>query len=111
MAFRLPYFPLTANVWHYSHWSGTVPPVLAPDLRPICNLVPGRRDFDFTQNLSSYLLLPKDTDIRFSESGVWSGAAPTDPDLVEVPAGSGRYYRVWDVERSGAGFANEHVVA
>lgn len=111
MAYRLPQFPLSCNIWRYSNWAGTIPPVNMPDNAQFVNLIPGRRNFDSVVNLTSYLLLPFGTDIRFSENGIWTGRLPTNPDLVECPAGSGRYYTVWDVETSGGGFANEHIVA
>lgn len=48
-----------------------------------------------------FLLLPKGTDIRSTVCGV-------APDVVEVPAGTGRYYSVEMVDDVARGFANEY---
>jgi hypothetical protein len=50
------------------------------------------------------LLLPMRTDIRAS----WNGASE---DLVEVPAGSLRFYGVYWVDDVGRGFLNEYRLA
>lgn len=100
MAYVLPTFNLNVNVWRGPQ---TLPPGGAPDLTPIGNLAAGRRlPFDNTSAvLDMYLLLPAGTDIRSSINA-------TDPDVVEVPAGSGRFYLVAFVDDLGKGFANEH---
>jgi len=108
MAFTIPQFPLTVNIWH----DGPVFfPVGPPDLIVMGNLAWGRRvavpSTGGTGSLgvplfTMTLLVPKLTDIRGRLSTV-AGA-----DVVEVPAGSGRYYEVIYVDDLGKGFANEH---
>lgn len=107
MPFVVPTFNLPINVWH----NGAVPPA-APDLVTVANLTPGRRAITpfvgsaggATNPANMYLLLPIGTDIRDSK-------AATGDDLVEVPAGTGRFYTVRFVDDVGAGFANEHRLA
>jgi len=107
MAFTLPEFNITCNIWHVGHQTFPLP---APDLVSDCNLAFGRRVLshdNFRANESSFLmqlLLPPGTDIRdLSCSAV--------TDLVEVPAGSGRFYQALFVDDIGKGFGNEHRVA
>jgi len=74
-----------------------------------CNLAYGRRsslndELSGTQNggsMAMSLLLDAGTDVRdLSCSAV--------QDVVEVPAGSGRWYQVYNVDDIGRGFPNEH---
>lgn len=107
MAFTLPVFNLTCNIWR-----GPWLPLHPVDVVSPCNLAYGRRvqtNFgNFTGGPGSAvvmtLLLPPLTDVR-------SWVQSADPDAVEVPAGSGRYYRVEGVDDVGKGFANEHRAA
>jgi hypothetical protein len=109
MAFTVPDFPLTCNIW-----TGPAFPAGAPRLTSPCNLAFGKRvtisPEDVTTNVAllaaSQLLLPKLTDIRDASCNVVNGA-----DIVECPAGSGRYYFSEYVEDLGKGFANEHRIA
>jgi hypothetical protein len=106
MAFTLPTFNLNANIWRVSGTGGNY---AAPDVVTLCNLSPGRRVFTAIPTviaaqktaLVMELLLPKLTDIR----SAWNGL---QADLVEVPAGSKRFYGVNDVDDIGKGFVNEH---
>ena len=106
MPFILPTFNLDVNV--FSNGDPTQPPRLT------CkgNLAWGRRVgqptvggdpigsvFDYPGTMT--LLVPLGTDIR-------DIAAASGFDVVEVPAGSGRTYRVLSVDELGGGFANEH---
>jgi hypothetical protein len=50
------------------------------------------------------LLLPKGADVRGPQD-------ITSADVIEVPAGSGRWYGVYAVDDIGKGFANEHRAA
>lgn len=106
--FVLPSLPLPIRIWRYSNWGGTIPPANVPDVSAMANLIPGRREIEQVTSGSAFILVDKLTDIRFSESGVFSFLPASDPDLVEVPSGSGRFYMVADVEKVGGGFANEH---
>jgi len=107
LMYTLPAFNLTVNIWHWPHDRFTDP----PDLVTTGNLAWGKRtasstsnDFTFTGfgKLCPILLCPQRTDIRSQEkTGVVN-------DVVEVPAGTGRFYEVIYVEDLGRGFANEH---
>jgi hypothetical protein len=110
MAFILPAFNLSVNIWRSSAGQ---PPVGAPDVVTIGNLAMGRRvqvgSIGGTTSLGvpfygMSLLVPALTDVR---------ADPyfTSADTVEVPAGSGRWYYVVFVDDIGKGFANEHRAA
>ena len=105
MGFQPPTFVVPVNIWH----SPNVPPA-APDITVTCNLAWGKRIAAITGleqlsgNLIMTLLLPMLTDIRSSIQG-------TNSDIVEAPAGSGRFYVVFDVDDIGKGFANEHRAA
>jgi hypothetical protein len=107
MAFVLPNFNLTCNI------HSVVAGVHTFRLGSPCNLALGRRtglilgagvqDNGFDA-LTPSLLLPALTDIRDSSCG-------GEMDIVEVPAGTGRWYLVAGVDDIGKGFANEHRVA
>lgn len=100
MAYVLPTFNLTGNCWH-----GLNHPPAAPDLVFDCNLCFGRRigPFDaITTAFCMQLLVPAGTDLRTPVQGI------PNFDLVEVPAGTGRFYRVQWVDDLGKGFDNEH---
>ncbi len=106
MAYSIPTFNLTCNIWRFQPPPPGGPPALSPD----CNLAVGRRvsiptvEGDLTTAYGSMtLLLPKGTDIRDA-----SCVASLAGDLVEVPAGSGRFYFVAYVDDVGKGFLNEH---
>lgn len=103
MPFVLPNFNLNVNVWH-----GPVPNVsLPPDVVVKGNLAWGKRvNIGFGEGGATIsLLLPALTDVRTPACYVGSGF-----DLVEVPAGTGRYYVVQNVDDIGKGFSNEHRV-
>lgn len=109
MAFTLPEFNLTCDIY-----SG---PYLTKAFRISVdgNLAFGRRvnwvphDIgaiveDLAVSWEMFLLLPPLTDVR---STISSGQG----DVIEAPAGSGRWYGVAAVEDIGKGFDNEHRVA
>lgn len=107
MAFRIPTFNLTANVWRGLSFVGPLPP---PDLVVQANLQFAHKSkVDIADNpgLTSlmYLLVPAGTDIR----GRWQ---PTfQADAVEIPAGSRRFYAVIFVDDVAKGFGNEYRIA
>jgi len=94
MAFTLPTFNLPCGI--YTNYA-----VRVFRLPVMVNLSPGRRIHVGQGLYSNYLLLPKLTDIR-------DGYSTTGNDAVEVPAGSGRWYFVEDVDDVAKGFANEY---
>jgi hypothetical protein len=107
MPFRIPTFILDVNIWRR-----TVAVTATPSISTNGNLVLGSRsattprDFETsTQHVTAmHLLLPALTDIRPYNlyQGDWL------EDVVEVPAGSGRYYYVTDVDDVAKGFGNEY---
>lgn len=105
--FSLPTFNLTVNAWRSIH----NPLVDPPDTVEDCNLAWGRRASVPASGGTSTvgvvftamtLLLPPLSDVR---DGLQPG---TGADVVEVPAGSGRFYDVLLVDDIGKGFPNEH---
>lgn len=108
MSYSIPQMPLLFAVWSNADDPTTDPP---RDFDIPCNLGWGRRGLSSspgfvgsgTAPALAQLLVPAGTDIR----GMANQAA-TDPDWVEVPQGSGRYYIVWQVDDIGKGFPNEH---
>lgn len=99
--------PLTINCWH---GAVTIPPLIPPSLTFTGNLAWNKRvavpSTGGTGSLgiplfTMTLLVLAGTDIRGRDSS-------SGPDIVEVPAASGRYYEVVYVDDLGKGFANEH---
>lgn len=106
MSFRLPTFNLPCSIWRHNRDWRTLP----PDVETFCNLTPGKRvtipvAFTTVTALGSVymmVLLPKGTDIRSNED------SPVQGDLIMVPTGTTRLYRVHFVDDIGKGFDNEH---
>jgi hypothetical protein len=114
MSFVLPTFNLTVSGWRRL---GNGRTYAAPDFSVTGNLSVGRRvmiagspwtttygELTITAAIPVELLLPAFTDIR----AAWNAQLE---DLVEVPAGTKRFYRVVQVDDIGKGFANEHRIA
>lgn len=105
MAFVLPTFNLTCNIFTNPYTPGD-PPRIADQ---ICQLrAPAANNGGFGSGLLAVtqiiqLLLPPGTDIRDTYCTPTSRA-----DFVEAPAGSGCFYQVMWVNDIGKGFANEH---
>ncbi len=108
--YQVPAFPLPVNVWRNP---GGVP-VGAPTLTTVGNLGVGSKviqtDFDWPSiidpsapTMLRYMLFPAGVDIR--------GGLQVSLDWVEVPAGSGRFFQVNDVEQIAYGFQNWHQIA
>lgn len=109
MSFKLPTFNLNFNLWRaYNFSTSPMPPIAPPTLTTGCQLRPTLTALQQNNNApggpTAVLLVPKLTDIRPVRS-------PIVGDMVEVPAGSGRFYHVQAVEDRAKGFANEHRVA
>lgn len=104
MPFVLPTFNLSCNIYTRP-WNGTDPPRLVVD----CQLRGQGNNFKaWAYSVTgfvgaSWALFPPGTDLRdgFTTSG-------SNSDLVELPAGSGRFYGVGYVDDLGRGFPNEH---
>jgi hypothetical protein len=108
MSYVLPNFNLFVNVWRVLGAGGTY---AAPDAQFNCNLSPGKRVMmgivPVGPNegvMCMELLLPSGVDVRSRWNNI-------ERDLVEVPAGSERFYEVIQVDDIGKGFANEHRIA
>lgn len=111
MAYRLPTFNLLCNIttMDFPH----EPAVPHPPFRIVnqaCQLTYGRRVNVVSTGgtaqagvlvVSMSLLLPPLVDIRGPQD-------VTSPDMVECPAGTGRWYWVAAVDDIGKGFTNEH---
>jgi len=105
MAFTLPEFPLSVDVYNGPWLTKTF------RLNTDANLAIGRRvitDAQFRNvgadvyNGLVNLLFPPGTDVRDANCNV-----PAN-DIVEVPTGSGRWYGIAFVDDFGKGFSNEH---
>jgi hypothetical protein len=107
MAFSVPTFNLVCNVF--------TGPFLAKVLRIAnlpCNLAVGRRtnayqpafQTDTGGASSPMLLVPARSDLR--DNGCVGGY-----DVVEVPAGTGRFYALVQVDDMARGFPNEYRIA
>lgn len=112
MPYSIPTFPIQCDVYD-GPWGSHAVRISGLS----CNLAMGKRVYannvlaDFTVigtpyafGLSPVLLVPALSDLRSHMQGV-------PPDLVQVPAGSGRWYEVRDVEDVGKGFPNEYRAA
>jgi hypothetical protein len=107
MAFTVPTFNLLCNVFPLPA------PFIVPRLVNVpCNLQFGRRPQSFSGGLASEtlapilmsLLVPALTDLRCA-------AQADEGDVIECPAGSGRFYLTLGVDDVGKGFPNEFRVA
>ena len=104
MAYSLPTFNLFADVWRDTGGGYVVVDTIE------CNLAMGKRIswFNTAQGglgdfagLTPVLLCPPLTDVRDRSCGGVS-------DVIECPAGSGRWYAAEAVDDIGKGFSNEH---
>lgn len=113
MAYRLPDFPISCGIYTPDTPNTPAVPSSGPRVVSVCNLAWGRRvntpstggtSTPGILTTSMTILLPALTDIRGPQDSV-------SFDMVEVPAGSGRWYQVTGVDDIGKGFANEHRAA
>ena len=114
MSYRLPTFNLLCNITQpdlAGNAAVPTPPYRLVDVD--CQLTYGRRVSVAATGgtaqvgtivTSMNLLLPEMTDVRGPQDTV-------SFDMVEVPAGTGRWYYVTFVDDIGKGFANEHRTA
>jgi hypothetical protein len=107
MAFTLPTFNLTCNIFSVvggAHFFRLDSPCnLAMGRRTALDRSAGEQDAGIL-GLTPTLLLPPLTDIR-------DASTMLESDLVEVPAGTGRFYLAVCVDDIGKGFPNEHRAA
>jgi len=107
MAYREPVYNLDVNIWH----SGTTPPVGAPDVQTVGNLAWGKRVNVPTAGVTGFLLPVLMMTMQLllpAHTNIWGDPLLVSGCVVEVPAGTGRYYNVVFVDDLGKGFANEH---
>lgn len=103
MPFAAPQFNLLCNIWG----GNVVPPVGLPRIaNQLCQLAWDRTagvPFLVGANIVHVMLLrvPAGTDLRDQLSATFQ-------DVVEVPAGSGRFYTCWRVDDVARGFPNEY---
>jgi hypothetical protein len=98
---NVPQFPLIANIWRFGNAPPNLPDVITPaqlhvgvQMRQIQGLA------TFSEGMiTRFIYAPKGTDIR----PFWRNSN----DFVELPAGSGRFYSVMDVDDVAKGFPNE----
>jgi hypothetical protein len=111
MGFRLPTFNIMANLWKNPNDPSFGP----PDVAVGCQLrAPGKQSVSLTTDplaptsllVEWELLLPAGTDIADAFSSAFGVG-----DVVEVPAGSTRYYWVEIVDDVARGFPNEYRIA
>ena len=106
MAFQAPTFNITCNVW-----TGTSPPPAAARITGLpCQLRAAGKQSTGQDQINSWsflwlLLVAKGTDLRDYAN------TPSGSDILEVPAGSLRYYTVQYVDDVARGFTNEYRVA
>lgn len=108
MAYRLPTFNLNCRIRRYVAGPYPVGGPVAGSVPSICQLTyarhPGQQSAVGFNVPRMILKVPALTDIRMV--GVGNGVA--NPDLVEVPLGSGLWYSVFAVMDVAKGFANEY---
>jgi hypothetical protein len=104
MSFTVPNFNLLCNVYDGPWSTKTARLLLLP-----CNLAMGRRVQQLGPSVlfapegaaAPNLLVPAFSDVRDSSCALF-------PDLIEVPAATGRWYQVNLVDDVGKGFPNEY---
>lgn len=107
MAFQQPNYNITVNIWRWNLTPLTQPPSVAD---AEANFAWGKRVSSMSTGgtgsagvivTTSTLLLASSVDIR-------DQYMETAGDQVEVPSGSGRFYRCMTADFIGYGFPNEH---
>jgi len=111
MAFHVPDFNLTANIWH----AVPTPPALpvgAPNIAALpCNLRIMKTADTITSQGSqptAFLSVPAGSDLRVSVGWRSILSPPGNAPIAEVPAGSGRIYQIWSVDDVAKGYPNEY---
>jgi hypothetical protein len=107
MSYKLPAFNLNANIWRYAAGVPGGAPVgvasvcLAWGRRVAAPFSGGTAELGIVA-VSPTALFPIGTDVR-------DGGDGAGQDIVEIPAGTGRYYYCVFVDSIGRGFLNEHI--
>ena len=107
MAFQLPNFNITVNIWTVGMNPATTPPRVsgAP-----ANLAWGKRVSTMSTGGtgSAGVLVSTMTLLIESTCDIRGRQATGGSDTVEIPAGSGRYYVCETADYIGYGFPNQH---
>jgi len=117
MGYRLPTLNLVCNI--FSGTTGNTPPTAPPTAPARLTNVPCQLTYGERVNggatggtsepgiivMGMNILLTKLTDVRGGQDN------STGYDIIECPAGSGRWYICWAVDDIGKGFTNEHRTA
>jgi len=105
MAFVLPTFNITADIYTWSTTGLPTTPRLTVDcqLRPPAMTNASSSVASSTFHCGMVMLVAKETDVRD-----YYCAPGNSPDVVQCPPGSGRWYTVYYVDDVAKGFANEH---
>lgn len=102
MGYKLPTFNLLCNIWDAYDFA-VDPPAIDPSFPNVpCNLQYARK-MHYPGNGIMFLLLPKGTDVEDATL-----LANSVVDIVEVPAGSKRWYCVMSVDDVMKGFPTEY---
>lgn len=106
MAYAIPKMPILCNIFTFNTPTAGPPRAAGRpcQLRGVSFPTSAGHAANLQQPTSWILVLPKREDIRDG----WSNFSP---DIVEVPAGTGRFYRVLYVDDIARGFTNEYRVA
>jgi hypothetical protein len=108
-SFAMPNFNLDAAVWHNP---GSYPPDYPPpDLTLKCNLANGRVSHILNvqqRTPTAQVLIAGSSALFPANSDIRDAACFSNPDVVEIPHGSGRFYWVAYCDDIAKGFANEH---
>jgi len=107
VAFQLPNFNITVNIWT----GPNAPPFGAPRVAAApANLAWGKRVSSMSTGGTSTagILVSTMTLLLEATCDVRGFLSSTGSDCVEVPSGSGRYYRVWFADFIGIGSTNQH---
>jgi hypothetical protein len=102
MAFVIPTFNITVNVWHDGNMPPTLPDLVIPAQLRGYQPIAVAYNAEIVQIGSVVLYVAAGTDLRDGPSSFGS------TDLIEAPAGTGRFYKVIDVDDIARGFTNEH---
>lgn len=102
--FKLPNFNLDVNIWIPPHSPGLEPPdvVVKGQLRYTGKLSPVSTTAAGGRWSTMEVLLPKGTNVVDLDNGLGSAS------IIEIPAGSKRYYRALYVDDVAKGFENEY---
>lgn len=116
MAYKVPNFPLSCNVYS-SDATGILQFTVGPRLTVNCQLkwvAGGSMQYPNTLSgawIQREFFFPAGTDIRVDSTLQMQAPVTHRADYLECPAGSGRWYYVNNVDDVAKGFSNEYRMA